>query len=129
MPVWFWLPRKYKLSRSISCVRYAASPSAVALVAPVVLITTLSMWNPGVSVAYVGSPTWTIAPVPVYANAVPPVLPLACVPPRSAHPRNDTFRVPAVTTIWLAVVIVAHGSNTATFPVEIVRFDAMSGCP
>ena len=39
------------LSRSISCVRYATNPCAVALVAPVVLIATLSMWKPGVSTA------------------------------------------------------------------------------
>jgi hypothetical protein len=49
--------------------------------------------------------------------------------PLKAHPRNDTFLVPAVTTNWFAVEIVAHGSSTVAFPVEIVRFAPIESVP
>jgi hypothetical protein len=70
-----------------------------------------------------------MAPAPEYANAVPPWLPLAALPPRSAHPRNDTLRVPAVTTIRFTVEIVAHGRSTVVFPVAIVTFDPIAKVP
>lgn len=68
-------------------------------------------------------PTRTIAPVPEYINTVPPWLPLAVLAPRSAHPRRDTFLIPAAMRIWLDVEIVAHGSCTVAFAVAIVRLD------
>jgi hypothetical protein len=43
--------------------------------------------------------------------------------PRKAHPRRVTFLVPAVTITWFAVEIVAHGSSTVAFAVEIVTFE------
>jgi hypothetical protein len=93
------------------------------------LITTLSRWKPGVSAAYVGSPTAIIAPVPEYRNTVPPWLPLAVLAPRKAHPRSATFLVPAVTINWLAVEMVAQGSSTVAFAVDIVRFDPIDRLP
>src|ERR1035437_528316 len=92
-------------------------------------MTTLSRWKPIVSAAYVGSPTCTIAFVPEYRNTVPPWLPLAVLAPRNAHPRSDTFLVPAVTINWLAVEIVAQGSSTVAFAVDIVRFDPIDRFP
>src|ERR1039458_4384348 len=87
------------------------------------------MWNPIVFAAYAGSPTCTIAPVPEYRNTVPPWLPLAALAPRKAQPRRVTFLVPAVTITWLAVEIVAHGSCTVVFAVDIVRFDPIDRLP
>ena len=49
--------------------------------------------------------------------------------PRNAHPRNDTFRVPAVTITWAPVEIVAHGSSTVAFAVDIVRFELIESVP
>ena len=60
---------------------------------------------------------------------MPPWLPLALLAPRNAQPRSDTLRVPAVTMIWLAVEMVAQGSITVVFAVEIARFAAIARVP
>ena len=60
---------------------------------------------------------------------MPPWLPLALLAPRKAQPRNDTLRVPAVTTIWLDVAIVAQGSNTVVFAADMFRFAAIASVP
>jgi hypothetical protein len=49
--------------------------------------------------------------------------------PRNAHPRSDTFLVPAVTITWWAVEIVAQGSCTVAFAVDIVKFDPIDSVP
>jgi hypothetical protein len=67
--------------------------------------------------------------VPEYKNTVPPWLPLAALVPRSAHPRRETFLVPAVTINWWLVEIVAQGSSTVAFAVEIVTFDPIDNVP
>ena len=129
MPVWFELPRKYKLSRSSSCVRYATNPCAVALVAAVVLITALSSGSPSYPPRKLGRPPAPSRPCPSIETPFRPGSRSPCLRPAARIRASDTFLVPAVTTIWLAVEIVAHGSSTVAFAVEIVRFDPIDRAP
>ncbi len=123
------LPRKYRLSRSNSCVAIRNQSLRRRAARCGRINHHIVHVEPGVSAAYVGSPTWIAAAVPAYRNTVPPWLPLAVAPPRTRIRAAQHCAFPPSPQSGSPSRSSRTAAYTVALAVEIVTFDPIAACP